>query len=148
MVTNAAMQVLGVPPDAQLIERLRGQFTETATGPRHILAQGTHAAEALRMALAGDIASIVLLAPPAVETLDAELIQQQTPVLALFGTEMPTSMAGAWRRALPKAFITFVFGATDRMAMERPQAVAALTADFFARGENFLVKATEDRLYA
>jgi pimeloyl-ACP methyl ester carboxylesterase len=147
------LQVIGLPEDAQLVARLRAGFAPAGQRPRHILAQGDEAETALRAALAGEVLSVVLLAPPPVAGLDAglrdTLLALQVPVLVLLGSETPEAMAAAgdWRRAAPKAFVTFVFGAGAGLATERPQAVATLVADFFTRGENFLVKVTEDRLY-
>lgn len=143
------LQVIGLPEDAQLVARLRAGFAPAGQGPRHILAQGDDAEAALQAAQAGEVLSVVLIAPPPAAALDASLHGLEIPVLVLLGSDMPEAMemAGDWRRATPKAFVTFVFGAGSGLAAERPQAVATLVADFLTRGENFLVKITEDRLY-
>jgi len=153
--------VLWLAPKSRLAERLAGPFEVVAERPAGgiagcVLAAGDRAGEALRAALADPdrIAAVVLLAPPAVAALEpdlaAHLHEIETPVLALFGTEdtaSPPAFGHDWRRALPKGFQTFVYGAGADMANERPDAVATLVTDFFGRGDRFIVKVTDGKLY-
>ena len=127
-----------------------------AADATHILAEGEAANDALRAALAapGMIGSIVLLAPPPIGALAddvrAGLCDLATPVLALFGTEdaaAPPSLGHDWRRGLAKGFVTLVYGATGAMARERPDAVAMLAGEFFARGDGFLVTQASGKLF-
>ena len=158
---DAEFSVLWFAPRSKITERLDARFhlrEEGSIGPaaNRALAAGALASAALRAALAhpGAIGAVVLISPPAVERLDADVAARlreiETPVLALFGMDdkaSPPDLGAAWRRALPKCFQTFVFDAGADMANERPEAVAALVADFLARGEGFLVKTADERLY-
>jgi pimeloyl-ACP methyl ester carboxylesterase len=154
------MQVLCLAEESQLIALLRERVGALATdgaGARHVLAQGARANAALRACLGapGGIDAVVLVSPPSVDALDADVVgrlrEVDAPVLALFGTEdlvSPPGFGAGWRRALGKCTVIFVFGAGADMGNERPEAVATLVADFLARRENFLVRTEDDRLHA
>ncbi len=158
---DTTLSLLWLAPRTKLAERLAATIhlrEEGSIGPAAtaVLAAGARASEALRAALAapGAVKSIVLISPPAIDALDADILARlrdiETPVLALFGTDdaaSPPDFGHAWRRGLPKCFVTFVYGAGADMANERPEAVASIAVDFLARGEGFLVKATDDKLY-
>jgi pimeloyl-ACP methyl ester carboxylesterase len=153
--------VLLLAPRSKAKEILGGQFhlrEEGSIGPAAtcVYARGAQASPALRGALAspGKFSAIVLVSPPSIDKLDADVAARlreiATPVLALFGTDdeaSPPEFGHAWRRGLPKCFVTFVYGADGDMANERPEAVASLVADFLARGEGFLVKDRDERLF-
>jgi pimeloyl-ACP methyl ester carboxylesterase len=160
-VDNTLAEILWLAPPSKLAERLATAFrfreeAQPGAPPNGILAAGPRAGEALRAALAapGGLGAIVLLSPPPLAVLDADIAGRlreiETPVLALFGTDDPAAPpeAGhAWRRGLPTCFQFFIYGAGADMANERPDAVAMLVADFFRRGDRFLVKTTDGKLY-
>ena len=158
---EAEFSVLWFAPRSKIVDALGTRFylrEEGSIGPaaNRALAVGARASAALRATLAhpGALGAIVLISPPAIDRLDADVAARlrdiETPVLALFGMDDKTSppeFGAAWRRALPKCFQTFVFDAGADMANERPEAVAAIVADFLARGEGFLVTTADERLY-
>jgi len=158
-MTGITNRLLWLAAPSRTVELLSGRFPlvdAPAGGATHILAEGEAANDALRIALAAPeaIAAIVLLAPPAIGVLAADvrarLRDLATPVLALFGTEdaaSPPAFGHDWRRGLAKGFVTFVYGATSAMARERPDAVAMLAGEFFSRGEGFLVRQAEGKLF-
>jgi pimeloyl-ACP methyl ester carboxylesterase len=98
------------------------------------------------------IDAVVLLSPEACEAgedvLD-ELRALDLPVLVLAGTESGTASAAArrCRETLKNCHVTFVYGAADQPADERPEAVAALVADFLERRERFIVNAGNGEIY-
>ena len=53
----------------------------------------------------------------------------------------------AWRRALPKCHLYFVYDTDARPDEERPEAVAAVVADFLRRKDGFLVRAEDGRVH-
>ena len=115
-----------------------------------VVTQGSRANEALR----GFYDAYVLLSPPAIDALEAEVSARlraiEAPVLVLFGTDdpaSPPSFGHAWRRALPKCFLMFVYGAGANMAHDRPEAVKLLISDFLLRRDNFLVRNQDDQLH-
>jgi pimeloyl-ACP methyl ester carboxylesterase len=121
-----------------------------------VVAVGARASEALRAALAAanKFTAIALVSPPSVELLDRDVVGRlreiETPILVLFGTDdaaSPPEVAHGWRRGLAKCFPTFVYRAGADMANERPEAVASILVDFLSRGEGFLVRDVDDRLY-
>ena len=150
MVTNMDRPTLQcLAPDSAALAQLRGHFHLVDEPAPLILAQGDEATTALATALAHQPSprAIVLIAPSPLTALDpaiqARLRKLDTPVLLLFGTEdttSPPSLGSAWRRALPKPFVMFVYGATSAMADERPDSVADIIEDFLQRTDNFIVR--------
>jgi pimeloyl-ACP methyl ester carboxylesterase len=127
-----------------------------------LVAEGDDAAMALRLALdrPDRIGSIVLLAPTIFEesgaarqgkeAIAATLGAIDAPMLALFGTEdkaAPPEAARHYRGLNPRCHLVFVYDAGAAMGEERPEAVAELILDFVMRGERFIVRQQEDRLY-
>lgn len=83
-----------------------------------------------------------LLAEFAGEEGEARLKMLKVPVLSLFGTNdkvAPTEVARFYRTVLRQGYIAMVYDATNAMDVERPEAVASIAADFFARRERFIV---------
>lgn len=128
-----------------------------------LVAEGADAVPALLLALDEPqrVASIILLAPQifdadgktlsaASEAVASRLSAIETPVLALFGTKAraaPPEAARHYRARNPRCHLIFVYDAGEKMAEERPEAVAELVADFVQRRDRFLVRQHEDRLY-
>ena len=107
-----------------------------------------------RLAMVGGWLGVPVVPPP---LLEAELLLEEEPLddaeallLALDADDDATSppeVAHAWRRGLPKCFTMFVYGAGADAANERPDAIGSTLEDFYTRGEAFLVRATDDRLF-
>ncbi len=127
-----------------------------------LVAAGDDAAAALSLALQrpATIAAIVLLAPtifdatgPAREGKEAvaeKFGAIEAPMLALFGTEdkaTPPEVARHYRGRNPRCNLVFIYDTTAAMGEERPEAVAELVTDFIKRGDRFVVRQQDDRLY-
>jgi pimeloyl-ACP methyl ester carboxylesterase len=160
-VDDKLAEILWLAPNSKLAEKLGAEFriseeSRPQAPANCILAAGARANDALRTALASPdgVGAIVLLSPPALDALEADvagrLREVEIPILTLFGTNDPASppeTGHAWRRGLLTCFQFFVYGAGADLANERPDAVAMLVTDFFRRGERFLVKTTDGKLY-
>jgi pimeloyl-ACP methyl ester carboxylesterase len=112
-----------------------------------LLAEGDHAAAALSLARSHPeaVAALALLGPTALPDGDIKV-----PVLAAFGTKdkiAPPEMGRRFRALVPNCNVVFVYDAGATMAAERPEAVAELLGEFFARGDAFLVRQNSDRLF-
>jgi pimeloyl-ACP methyl ester carboxylesterase len=121
---------------------VRGAAAALAIERYDLMGHGRGAGLALAAALAcrNVVDAVVLLAP--VATLEAALGELQVPVLALFGTAdpvTPTSAARLYRAILPNCNVVMVYDAAHAMDAERPEAVAAVVADFLERRESFIV---------
>ena len=154
-VNDSRPTILTLAPPSKARDILGESFALRETGPAQgVLASGERANDALRAALGGKVSAVALISPPAVEALDADVRERlrevAVPLLALFGMDdarSPIEFGHAWRRALPKGFQSFVYGAGDDMANERPDAVATLVAEFLKLGEGFLVNHDDGRLF-
>ena len=72
------------------------------------------------------------------------------PILLLLGTEdtrVPPSAADALCAALPRAHPILIYGAGHALDRDRVEAVAAVTLDFIARPDKFIVRDVSDLLY-
>jgi pimeloyl-ACP methyl ester carboxylesterase len=86
-----------------------------------------------------------LKGPPRDPELEAKLPGLALPVLALFGTGdriSPPDAAYLYREKMPNCHVVMIYDAAHALEADRPEAVAALIADFIAREERFLVKTT------
>ncbi len=91
-----------------------------------------------------------LLGPPRDARFEARLADLQIPVLALFGTVdrvTPPEGAHLFRDALPNCHINLIYDAAHAIDADRPEALAAVAGDFFARKDRFLVRNTSGVLY-
>lgn len=118
-----------------------------------VMGHGTGAGLALAMALAERerLDAVVLTAPVAIpqaaeegrsDEFEAALAELRVPVLALFGTAdrvTPTSAARRYRTVLPNCHVVMVYDAGHALEDERPEAAAAVIADFLERRESFIV---------
>ena len=142
--------VLADPADAPALGPALADLIGADAG---LIAQGPHAAAAMVLALAApeSVGALVLLAPtffdalaqPADAALAARLPDLVTPTLVAIGTRdalVPPERGMVWRRALPKGHIMMVYDAGADLFAERPEAVAAVTGDFLARRDKFLVR--------
>lgn len=111
-----------------------------------VLAEGAHAAAAFALIAAHPeaVTALGLLAPSTLP--DSEI---KLPVLAAFGTkdDAPPETRQKFRARVPNANIIFVYDASAAMAAERPEAVAEMLTEFFARGDAFLVRQVSDQLF-
>lgn len=128
-----------------------------------LLGQGTASRVALRIALEpGTRArSLILLGPTLIapdgtpaDAADAALVgrlgELAVPTLAVFGTRdqaAPIEAARHYRARMPGCNLVYVYDAGAAMADERPEAVAALIADFLERHDLFLVRRDSDVIY-
>jgi pimeloyl-ACP methyl ester carboxylesterase len=112
-----------------------------------LLAFGAASKAALQCAAAtGDaLARLVLVAPCAVAAPDdaqslAPLFAQiAAPVLVAFGSDDARSALGRHYRArIRRCHFVLVYGAGSDLAVERPDALEALVADFVRRGARFV----------
>lgn len=142
--------VLADPADAAALAPALADLLGPDAG---LLAQGPHAAAAMALALAAPsaVGALVLLAPtffdalgqPADPALAARLAELVTPTLVAIGTRdalVPPERGMVWRRALPKGHVMMVYDAAADLLDERPEAVVAVTGDFLARRDKFLVR--------
>ena len=86
-----------------------------------------------------------LLGPPRDAAFEARLADIAIPVLALFGTVdrvTPPEGAHLFREALPNCHMVFVYDAAHAIDADRPEALASVAGDFFARKGQFLVRQT------
>jgi pimeloyl-ACP methyl ester carboxylesterase len=151
--------VIEIEREGRALEQaLAAQGLERAS----LVAEGDDAAAALSLALERPdrIASIVLLAPTifdatgaareGTDAVAATFGVIEAPILALFGTNdaaAPPEAARHYRGRNPRCNLVFVYDATAAMGEERPEAVAELVLDFVMRGDRFVVRQHDDRLY-
>ena len=111
-----------------------------------VLAEGAYAAAAFALIAAHPeaVTALALLAPAMFPDREIKL-----PVLAAFGTQddAPPETRRQFRERVPNGNIVFVYDAGAAMAAERPEAVAELLTEFFARGDAFLVRQVSDQLF-
>jgi pimeloyl-ACP methyl ester carboxylesterase len=155
----AQCRVIEIESEARAVEDvLAAQGLERVS----LVAAGDDAAAALSLALERPttIAAIVLLAPTIFDATGAaregkEAVADkfgaiEAPMLALFGTEDKTTPPGVgrhYRGRNPRCNLVFIYDATAAMGEERPEAVAELVTDFIKRGDRFVVRQHDDRLY-
>lgn len=111
-----------------------------------LLAQGTAAEEALRLAVMrpGAVRALILAAasPPADAALVEHFAALKIPTLALFGTSderVPPETGRRWRALLPGCHLIFVYDAGHDLAVERPEAFLDVVLDFLSDPTAFLV---------
>ncbi len=87
------------------------------------------------------------MGPPRDQDFETALGELDTPVLACFGTEdkvMPPEVARIYAELLPNCHLMMIYDAAHAVDADRPEAVAAVAADFFERHEKFLVRQQSD----
>ena len=87
------------------------------------------------------------MGPPRDEVFETALGELDIPVLACFGTEdkvMPPEVAHIYADLLPNCHLMMIYDAAHAVDADRPEAVAAVAADFFERHEKFLVRQQSD----
>jgi len=84
-----------------------------------------------------EIGSIVLAAPAGVP--DEAFRQITRPVLVLVGTEDKSDAGDRIRALLADCNFMFVYGAERAIGLDRPEALAFVTLEFFERRDLFLV---------
>jgi pimeloyl-ACP methyl ester carboxylesterase len=78
--------------------------------------------------------------------LEAAMRNLPTPTLVLFGTHdqnMPPELGHHYKELLPNCHLVFVYDAGHRISVDRPEAVADVTADFLERHEAFVINRNE-----
>jgi pimeloyl-ACP methyl ester carboxylesterase len=91
------------------------------------------------------VRALALLAPPIPDQAPAEI---KTPVLALFGTRaMPAQVGRRMRAAIANCNVVLVYDADKDLAIQRPEAVAAVLHEFMSAGDRFLVTGKSGKLY-
>lgn len=103
-----------------------------------VLAAGSQSQAAASLVADGDV---LLLVSPLVDGADTAPLERSLPVLAVFGTRdvERRQKEAAVRVAYPNAYVTYVYDAGEKIAADRPEALARLAADFIRRKEAFLV---------
>jgi len=82
--------------------------------------------------------------------MEARLPETKVPVLVLLGTEdrlIPTKMGRHYREKLPNCHVMMIYDAAHAVDVERPEAVAAVIDDFFARREKFIVRDDKSAIF-
>ena len=78
--------------------------------------------------------------------LEAAMRNLPTPTLVLFGTHdrlMPPEMGRHYKELLPNCHLVFVYHAGHTISVDRPEALADVTADFLERREAFVINRAE-----
>ncbi len=94
--------------------------------------------------------SMRVLGPPRDAPFEERLKSLPHPVLALFGTVdkvTPPEGAHLFKEIIPNCNIFMVYDAAHAIDQDRPEALAATAAEFFARKEKFLVRDKSDLIY-
>ena len=84
-------------------------------------------------------------APPRDESFEKRAAELPQPVLVLLGTDdkvTPPECARLYRALLQSCHIVFVYGATQAIDADQPEAFASLAGDFVTRKEQFVVRDT------
>ena len=104
-----------------------------------LMGEGAGAEAALWLALQpqAEIGSVVLAAPAGVP--DEAFRQMTRPVLVLVGTEDKSDAGDRYRSLLPDCHFMFVYGAERAIGLDRPEALAFITREFFERRDLFLI---------
>jgi pimeloyl-ACP methyl ester carboxylesterase len=91
-----------------------------------------------------------LIGPARDPELEGRLWDLDRPVLVLLGTRdlvIPPEVGRVYRELLPNCHLVLVYDAAHAVDADRPEAVAAVTADFLERHEGFLVTRAGGLLY-
>lgn len=116
--------------------------TESDAGsPYALVATADGTAVAVRRAVQSPrrVSALVMVAPPELP-LPADLVRIQCPTLVVFGNDDPQAdTARAYRAQIPNCHIAFVYDAGPDIAVQRPQSLLNLAADFLERRETFIV---------
>ena len=116
-----------------------------------LIGQSSGAGAALAFArAAGEACAALILIAPVLARLPAAEAAPDMPILLLLGTEdtrVPPSAADALCAALPRAHPILIYGAGHTLDRDRVEAVAAVTLDFIARPDKFIVRDVSDLLY-
>lgn len=116
-----------------------------------LIGQSTSAGAAIDLARsAGEACVALILMAPVLASLPAPETAPDIPTLLLFGTDdtrVPPSLSAALWDALPRAHPILIYGAGHALDRERVEAVAAVTLDFIARPDKFIVRDASDLLY-
>ena len=116
-----------------------------------LIGQSDDAASALALARTmGEACTALILIAPALAPLPDPADAPDIPTLLLLGTDdsrVPPSATATLCAALPRAHPILIYGAGGALERERVEAVAAVTLDFIARPEKFIVRNTNDLIY-
>lgn len=110
---------------------------------------GAEAALALARAAGEACAALILLAPVLAPLPPVEAAPD-IPMLVLLGTEdarVPPRAAAVLCTALPRAHPILIYGAGHALDRDRVEAVSAVTRDFIARRDEFVVRDASDLVY-
>jgi pimeloyl-ACP methyl ester carboxylesterase len=132
-------------------EALNAALARLDVGRFVLIGQSSGAGYALEIATANGAAceALILLAP-ALDALPTGGMSPDMPILLLLGTDdrdVPPNVAATICARLPRAHPILVYGAGPSLDRDRVEAVAAVTRDFLARRDKFIVRDASDRLY-
>ncbi len=91
-----------------------------------------------------------LIGPPRDAELETAMRELQVPTLVLFGTEdrlTPPELGRHYREILPNCQFVIVYDAAHAIYDDRPEAFAAIVADFLKHREQFVVRRESGLLY-
>jgi pimeloyl-ACP methyl ester carboxylesterase len=91
-----------------------------------------------------------LIGPPRDSELEAAMRELQVPTLVLFGTRdrlTPPELGRHYREILPNCHFVIVYDAAHAIYDDRPDAFAAIVADFLEHREQFVVRRESGLLY-
>jgi pimeloyl-ACP methyl ester carboxylesterase len=91
-----------------------------------------------------------LIGPPRDSGLEAAMHELHVPTLVLFGTEdrlTPPGLGRHYREILPDCHFVIVYDAAHAIYDDRPEAFAAIVADFLEHREQFVVRRESGLLY-
>jgi pimeloyl-ACP methyl ester carboxylesterase len=91
-----------------------------------------------------------LIGPPRDAELEAAMRELHVPTLVLFGTEdrlTPPELGRHYREILPNCQFVIVYDAAHAIYDDRPEAFAAIVADFLEHREQFVVRRESGLLY-
>jgi len=153
----------GLGANAAMVPAVSAAIAALGIDRFDLMAAGDGAALALLMALERpqDLRALALLGPMLfasngqpgagiAEEFLGRLGGLKVPSLAVFGTRdavSPVEAARHYRERISACNLVFVYDAGHAMEEERPEAVAALIADFFERHDLFLVRSESDLIY-
>lgn len=91
-----------------------------------------------------------LIGPPRDAELEDAMRTLKVPTLVLFGTEdrlTPPELGRVYRELLPQCHFVIVYDAAHAIYADRPEAFAAIVADFVERGAEFVMRRESGLLY-
>lgn len=91
-----------------------------------------------------------LIGPPRDAELEGAMRELHVPTLVLFGTEdrlTPPELGRHYREILPNCSFVIVYDAAHAIYDDRPEAFAAIVADFVEHREQFVVRRESGLLY-